>query len=82
MRRCYAGWSVLPALHGSAQPPVSGELGSPKVARLKSVRVLRRETPADDSVVRTAEFEEENSTNTTTLLMKKFGNDWRLSGHL
>ena len=53
-----------------------------EVASLKSVRILNREVRAEDTVVLTAEFEEGNSTHTTKLLMKKFGNDWKLSGHL
>jgi hypothetical protein len=53
-----------------------------EVASLKSVRILSREVRAEDTVVLTAEFEEGNSTHTTKLLMKKFGNDWKLSGHL
>ena len=53
-----------------------------EVASLKSVRILNREVRAEDTVVLTAEFEEGNSTHTTKLLMKKYGNDWKLSGHL
>jgi hypothetical protein len=53
-----------------------------EVASLKSVRILNREARAEDTVVLTAEFEEGNTTHTTKLLMKKFGDDWKLSGHL
>jgi hypothetical protein len=53
-----------------------------EVASLKSVRILNREARAEDAVVLTAEFVEEAGTQTNKLLMKKFGNDWKLSGHL
>ena len=53
-----------------------------EVASLKSVRILNREARAEDAVVLTAEFVEENGTQTNRLLMKKIGNDWKLSGHL
>jgi hypothetical protein len=53
-----------------------------EVASLKSVRILNREARAEDAVVLTAEFVEENGTQTNKLLMKKFGNDWKLAGHL
>jgi hypothetical protein len=52
-----------------------------EVARLKSVRVLNREVQADDTVVVTAAFEEENGTQSNKLLMKKIGNEWKLAGH-
>ena len=51
-----------------------------ETARLKSIRVLNREVQADDTVVLTAQFEAENHTSTTKLLMKKIGNDWKISG--
>ena len=53
-----------------------------EVASLKSVRILNREASAEDAVVLTAEFVEEDGTQTNKLLMKKFGNDWKLAGHL
>ena len=53
-----------------------------EVASLKSVRILSREARAEDAVVLTAEFVEESGTQTNKLLMKKVGNDWKLSGHL
>ena len=82
MRRGSEGWSVRPTFRGSAHTPVYSELDSPEVARLKSVRVLSREMPVGDSALLTAGFEEQNSTNITRLLMKKFRKDWKLSGHL
>jgi hypothetical protein len=51
-----------------------------EVARLKSVRVVNREVQADDTVVLTAAFEEGTDTHTTKLLMKKIGNEWKISG--
>jgi hypothetical protein len=53
-----------------------------EVASLKSVRILSREVRAEDTVVLTGEFVEENGTQTNKLLMKKYGNDWKLAGHL
>jgi hypothetical protein len=52
-----------------------------EVAKLKSVRVLDREVQADDTVVLTAAFEDDSHSGTNKLLMKKIGNDWKLSGH-
>ena len=52
-----------------------------EVASLQAVRVLSREVQADDTVVLTAEFQEESNTHTAKLLMKKIGNEWKLSGH-
>ena len=43
-----------------------------EVAGLKSVRIVNREVRAEDTVVLTAEFEEENTTHTSKLLMKKY----------
>jgi hypothetical protein len=51
-----------------------------QVISLKSVRVLNREVQADDTVVVTAAFEDRTDTHTVRLLMKKIGNDWKLSG--
>jgi hypothetical protein len=53
-----------------------------EVARLKSVRVLNREERDDETVVLTAEFDDNKRTEVNRLLMKKIGNDWKLSGHL
>jgi hypothetical protein len=35
---------------------------------------------ADDTVVLTAAFEDGTDTHTSKLLMKKVGNDWKISG--
>ena len=52
------------------------------VARFNSVRVLKREVQAADTVVLTVEGERENGTETAKLPMKKVGNEWKLSsGH-
>jgi len=50
------------------------------VIGLKSVRVLNREVQADDTVVLTATFEDRTETHTAKLLVKKIGNEWKLSG--
>jgi hypothetical protein len=52
-----------------------------QTGRLKAVRVLGRETQADDSVVVTAAFEEEGGTATKKLLVKKVGTEWKFSGY-
>ena len=52
-----------------------------EVANLKSVRVLNRDVQADDTVVLTAVFEEGDRTETNGLVLKRVGNDWKLSGH-
>ena len=50
------------------------------VASLKSVRILNREVQANDTVVLTAVFENRTDFHKQKLLMKKIGNDWKLSG--
>ena len=52
-----------------------------EVASLKSVRILNREAQDDAAVVLTAAFEDENRVETNKLIMKKFGSDWKLTGH-
>jgi hypothetical protein len=51
-----------------------------EVAKLKSISVLNRDVQADDTVVLTAAFEEGANSHTSKLLMKKIGNDWKISG--
>jgi hypothetical protein len=51
-----------------------------QVIGLKSVRVLNREVQSDDTAVVTATFEDRTDTHTVKLLMKKIGDDWKLSG--
>ncbi|MCX6926130.1 MAG: hypothetical protein NT154_23420, partial [Verrucomicrobia bacterium] len=51
-----------------------------EVAHLKSVRVLSREAQADDAVMLTVEIEDGTDTHAEKLLMKKVGNEWKLSG--
>jgi hypothetical protein len=51
-----------------------------EVMGLKSVRVLSREPQGNDTVVLAAEFEDRNETHTSKLLIKKVGNEWKLSG--
>jgi hypothetical protein len=50
------------------------------VIGLKSVRVLNREVQSDDTVMLTAAFEGRTDTRTEKLVMKKIGNEWKLSG--
>ena len=49
------------------------------IASLESVLVLKREVQADDAVMLTAAFDDRTNTHTVKLLMKKIGNDWKLS---
>jgi hypothetical protein len=51
-----------------------------EVSNLKSVRVLDREVQGDDTVVLSAEFVDGTDSHTGKLVMKKIGNDWKLSG--
>ena len=51
-----------------------------EVSVSKSVRLLNREVQADGTVVLTAAFEEGTDSHTSKLLMKKIGNDWKISG--
>ena len=51
-----------------------------EVAKLKSIRVLNRDVQADDTVVLTAAFDDGADAHTSKLLMKKIGNDWKISG--
>ena len=49
------------------------------VSSLKSVRILNREVQGDDTVVLTAAFESRTDTQTGKLVMKRIGNEWKLS---
>jgi len=51
-----------------------------EVSNLKSVQVLNRDFQNDDTVVLTIAFEDGNQTHTEKLLLKKIGNEWKLSG--
>jgi hypothetical protein len=51
-----------------------------EVMGVKSIRVLSREVQGNDTVVLTAAFEERNNVHVEDLLMKRVGNDWKLSG--
>jgi hypothetical protein len=52
-----------------------------QAAHLKAIHVLGREAQADDTVMVTAAFEEENETVTRKLLVKKAGTVWKFSGY-
>jgi hypothetical protein len=47
---------------------------------MKSVRVVSREAQGDDTVVLTAEFEGRTDSHTEKLVLKKIGNEWKVSG--
>ena len=49
---------------------------------IKSFRVVSREVQGEDTVVLTTASEEESGTVTKKALMKKVGNDWKLSGYV
>jgi hypothetical protein len=51
-----------------------------EVSNLKSVQVLSRDFQSGDTAVLTAAFEDGDHTNTTKLLLKKIGNEWKLAG--
>jgi len=51
-----------------------------EVINFKSVRVLNRETQGDDSAVLTVAIEDKRETQTVKMLMKKVGNEWKISG--
>jgi hypothetical protein len=51
-----------------------------EVMRLTSIRVLSREVQGDDTVVLTVAFEEQNNVHVEDMLVKRIGNDWKLSG--
>jgi hypothetical protein len=42
--------------------------------------VVNRDFQNDDTAVLTATFEDGDKTNTTKLVMKKVGNEWKLAG--
>lgn len=52
-----------------------------EVINLKSVRVVNRETQADDTAVLTVAIEDKAETQTVKMLMKKVGNEWKISGN-
>jgi hypothetical protein len=51
-----------------------------EVMSMKSVRVINREVQGDDTVVLTAEFEGRTDSHTGKLVLKKIGNEWKVSG--
>ena len=50
-----------------------------EVIGIKSIRVVNREVLGDDTVVLTAEFEGRTESRTQKLVMKKIGNEWKIS---
>lgn len=50
-----------------------------EVIGFKSVRILNREFQGNDTAVLTAEIEHQSGTRTIKLLMKKIGNEWKIS---
>jgi hypothetical protein len=51
-----------------------------EVMNMKSVRVLNREAQGDDTVVLTAEFAGRTENHTGKLVLKRIGNEWKISG--
>jgi hypothetical protein len=51
-----------------------------EVSGMKSVRVVNREVQSDDTRVLTLEIEGRTDTQTQKLMLKKIGNEWKLSG--
>lgn len=52
-----------------------------EVINFKSVRVVNRETQADDAAVLTVAIEDKAETQTVKMLMKRVGNEWKIAGH-
>jgi len=52
-----------------------------EVINFKSVRVLNREAQADDTTVLTVAIEDRTEMQTVKMLMKKVGNEWKISGN-
>lgn len=51
-----------------------------EVINFKSVRVVNRETQADDATVLSVVIEDKAETQTVKMLMKKADNEWKISG--
>jgi hypothetical protein len=51
-----------------------------EVSGMKSVRVVNRQVQSEDSMVLTLEIEGRTDTQTQKLMLKKLGNEWKLSG--
>ena len=51
-----------------------------EVINFRSVRVLNRETQADDTAVLTVAIEDKAETETVKMLLKKVGNEWKIAG--
>jgi hypothetical protein len=71
--------SVEEHIAGKSDSEASAELMA-DTGRLKSVRVVNREVEGDDTVVFMTAFEAENGTETNKMVIKKIGNEWKLSG--
>ena len=52
---------------------------SDQVMGLKSVRILNRELQSDDTTLLTVAFEGRADTETGKIVVKKIGNEWKLS---
>jgi hypothetical protein len=72
-------WKQMDEESGGKSETESSLRARNNVASLKSVLVINREVQADDAVMLTAAFEDRTNTHTVKLLMKKIGNDWKLS---
>ena len=53
-----------------------------QIASLKSLRVINREVRDEDTVLLTTETDEDGGLQLKKALMKKVGNDWKLSGYV
>jgi len=51
-------------------------------AGFKSLRVINNQVLDDDSVVLTTEIDDKSGLQTTKVLMKKVGGDWKLSRYV
>ena len=51
-----------------------------EVSNVKSVQVVNREFPSDDTAVLTVTLDDRDQTHTTKLLLKKIGSEWKFAG--
>jgi hypothetical protein len=73
---------MLEADLGGKSPEEASIKAMDEVINFKSVRVLNREAQGDDAAILTVEIEDRTETQTVKMLMKKVGNEWKISGPL
>jgi hypothetical protein len=71
---------MLEADLGGKSPEEASIKAMDEVINFKSVRVVSRETQADDTAVLTVAIEDKAETEMVKMLMKKVGNEWKIAG--